>query len=52
MCACSVGTCLLKDIIEIHHLGEDDEKKVMAKIAAVLFPDKTIQALRIKRENI
>jgi hemerythrin-like domain-containing protein len=48
---CSVGTCLLKDIIEIHHLSEDEEKVIMAKIAAVLFPDKTIQIPGIKREN-
>jgi hemerythrin-like domain-containing protein len=48
---CSVGTCLLKDIIEIHHLGEDEEKVIMAKIAAVLFPDKTIQVPKIKRDN-
>jgi hypothetical protein len=25
---CSVGTCLLKDIIEIHHLSEDEEKVI------------------------
>jgi len=48
---CSVGTCLLKDIIEIHHLSEDDEKAIMAKIAVVLFPDKTIQVPRIKNVN-
>ncbi|RUA02065.1 MAG: hypothetical protein DSY89_03565 [Deltaproteobacteria bacterium] len=47
---CSVGTCLLKDIIEIHHLGEDEEKVIMAKIAAVLFPDKPIQVPAMKRK--
>jgi len=33
---CTVGTCLLKDIVSIHYLGEDQEKELMSRISAVL----------------
>ena len=40
---CSVGTCLLKDIVSIHSLPPDQECQMMARIAKVIFPDKEIQ---------
>ena len=35
---CNVGTCLLKDIIEIHNLTSYDEQAVLSEIAEVIFP--------------
>ena len=35
---CAVGTCLLKDIVEIHNLPEEDEKELMARIAQTISP--------------
>jgi hemerythrin-like domain-containing protein len=40
---CSVGTCLLKDIVEIHNLDKDQERQMMAKIAKVIHPDEEIE---------
>ena len=39
---CSVGTCLLKDIVSIHSLPSDQESQMMARIAKVIYPDKEI----------
>jgi hemerythrin-like domain-containing protein len=39
---CSVGTCLLKDIVAIHNLPEDEQRVMMARIAKVIYPDKVI----------
>ncbi|OFW58888.1 MAG: hypothetical protein A2133_02370 [Actinobacteria bacterium RBG_16_64_13] len=36
---CGVGTCLLKDIIEIHHLSAEDEQAAMGRIAKVVSGD-------------
>jgi hemerythrin-like domain-containing protein len=33
---CTVGTCLLKDIVSIHNLSEEEERTLMADIAAVI----------------
>lgn len=47
---CSVGSCLLKDIIEIHNLSEEDEQIVMARITKVIYPDRDIQIPKIDRK--
>jgi hemerythrin-like domain-containing protein len=39
---CSVGTCLLKDVISIHGLPKAQERAVMAKITKVIDPDADI----------
>ncbi len=39
---CSVGTCLLKDVISIHGLPKAQEQVVMAKITKVIDPDADI----------
>lgn len=36
---CSVGTCLFKDIVEIHNLQPDQEQELMARVAKVITPD-------------
>ncbi|NQU38771.1 MAG: hemerythrin domain-containing protein [Lentisphaerae bacterium] len=40
---CSVGTCLLKDIVDIHNLAPETEQKMMTRIARVIYPDRDIQ---------
>jgi hemerythrin-like domain-containing protein len=45
---CSVGTCLLKDIVEIHNLPADEEQRMMARIAKIIYPDRAIEIPRIK----
>ena len=47
---CNVGTCLLKDIIEIHNLSEDEEQVILSKIAKIIYPDKKIEIPEIKRK--
>jgi len=37
---CEVGTCLLKDIVGIHNLREEEEKALFARIAGVIYPDR------------
>jgi hemerythrin-like domain-containing protein len=37
---CAVGSCLLKDIVEIHNLPEEDEKDLMTRIAQTIYPDR------------
>lgn len=39
---CSVGTCLLADIVEIHNLSPKEEGELMARIAAVVFPGQPV----------
>ena len=48
---CSVGTCLLKDIIEVHRLSEEDEKAVMARISRVIYPGREIEVPKIGRKT-
>ena len=48
---CNVGTCLLKDIVEIHNLPEDEEQELMLKIAKVIYPDKDIKILKKERKQ-
>ncbi len=47
---CSVGTCLLKDIVEIHILPADKEQELLGKIAKTLYPDREIKIPRIERK--
>jgi hemerythrin-like domain-containing protein len=48
---CMVGTCLLKDIVQIHSLDQDDEKEMMAKIAKAIYPDKEIKIPKIQKKD-
>lgn len=47
---CNVGSCLLKDIVEIHNLAEDQEQALMVRIAKVVYPDREVQIPKIKRK--
>ena len=46
---CNVGICLLKDIVAIHRLPEDQEKQLMARIAKAMHPDQNIQIPKIEK---
>lgn len=49
---CSVGTCLLKDIIEIHQLPEEESREAMERIARVIDPDrKVVEIPKVERKT-
>lgn len=41
---CSVGTCQLNDILEIHALTPEDETALLARIAAIVSPGRVIES--------
>jgi hemerythrin-like domain-containing protein len=47
---CMVGTCLLKDIVEIHALSPRDEREMMGRIANAIHPDSEIDIPQIQRK--
>ena len=48
---CSVGTCLLRDIVEIHNLCPGDEEELMGRIAAVVAPGQAVAIPRSGRDR-
>jgi hemerythrin-like domain-containing protein len=48
---CSVGSCLLKDIVEIHNLPYGEEQELMTRIAKVIYPDREVKIPRIRRKH-
>ncbi|MEF9475759.1 MAG: hemerythrin domain-containing protein [Candidatus Mariimomonas ferrooxydans] len=48
---CNIGSCILKDIMEIHNLPEEEEQELMTRIAKVIFPDRKIKIPRIERKQ-
>jgi len=46
---CNVGICLLKDIVAIHRLSEDQESLLMATIAQAIHPEQDIGIPRVER---
>ncbi len=48
---CSVGSCLLKDIVEIHNLPSEEEQELMAKIAKVIYLDREVKIPEVKRKG-
>lgn len=47
---CNVGTCLLKDVIAIHNVSEEVEAELMARIAAVFYPDRVVPVPKMERK--
>lgn len=47
---CNVGTCLLKDIVEVHNLSYEQEHELMTRIAGVIYSGKTVEIPRIERK--
>ncbi len=48
---CMVGTCLLKDIVEIHALSPRDEREMMGRIANAIHPDSETEVPTIQRKT-
>jgi hemerythrin-like domain-containing protein len=48
---CNVGVCLLKDIVAIHRLSEDQEQQLMARIAKTIHPDQNIRIPRVEKKT-
>ena len=48
---CMVGTCLLKDIVEIHALSPRDEREMMGRIAKAIHPDSAIEVPQVQRKT-
>lgn len=50
---CSLGSCLFKDIIEIHNLNSETEAKLMYEIEKAIFPDREVRRSppKIKRDK-
>ena len=48
---CNVGSCLLKDIVEIHNLSIEDERELLSRIAKIIYPGKEIKIPEIKRKS-
>lgn len=47
---CSVGICLLKDIVAIHRLSDGQERQLMARIAKAIHPDQDIRIPRAEKK--
>ena len=37
---CTAGSCLLKDVVEIHHLAPDAKAEMLARVAGAIYPDR------------
>ncbi len=48
---CNVGSCILKDIMEIHNLAEEEEQELMTRVAKVIYPDRKIKIPKIERKQ-
>jgi hemerythrin-like domain-containing protein len=40
---CAIGTCLLREVIEVHGLSAEQEREALEKIAAVIFPGEVVE---------
>lgn len=50
--SCLVGTCLLKDVVEIHNLLPEIEKKMMNRIKKIIDPNFEIDETEILKKNV
>jgi len=48
---CSVGSCLLKDIVNIHALSPEAEQELLTRIAKVVYPDRDVLVPLRRRER-
>lgn len=48
---CSVGTCLLKDVVGIHNLSESQEQALFAAIAEAIFPGQRMPLPKTERKG-
>jgi hemerythrin-like domain-containing protein len=47
---CGLGTCRLRDIIEIHNLSVDQERRLFEKIAAIVYPGQDVRISALPRK--
>ena len=47
---CNVGSCLLRDIIEIHNMSLDQEDEVLSRIGEIIYPGQNVTIPRTERE--
>jgi len=48
---CNVGICLLKDIVAVHRLSDEQEQQLMARIAKAIGPDQDIIIPKIEKKT-
>jgi hemerythrin-like domain-containing protein len=48
---CNVGICLLKDIVAIHRLSDDQQQQLMARIAKAIHPEQDSRIPRVKKKT-
>jgi hemerythrin-like domain-containing protein len=48
---CNVGICLLKDIVAIHRLSNEQEQQLMARIAKAIYTEQDIQIPRVEKKT-
>lgn len=48
---CTVGICLLKDIVAIHRLTDEQEQQLMTGIAKVIHPEQGFRKPRLKQKS-
>lgn len=48
---CGVGTCLVKDIVEVHNLPPEEEGELMARIGRVIYPDRYVEISVTPKKN-
>ncbi len=49
--SCAVGTCLLREIIDVHGLSVEQEREVMRGIAQVIYPDRKTELPPLPRKT-
>jgi len=48
---CGVGTCLLKDIVQVHNLPPEEERELMVRISRIIYPDRDIEIPVTQRKS-
>ncbi|OFX51953.1 MAG: hypothetical protein A2046_11095 [Bacteroidetes bacterium GWA2_30_7] len=48
---CNLGTCKLKDVVEIHNLNAENEKKLITNIFNIIYPNETFEIPRIGKDQ-
>jgi hemerythrin-like domain-containing protein len=48
---CALGSCMLKDIVEVHNLSMDQELRLMSSIAEIVYPGQNVQVAATKRST-
>jgi hemerythrin-like domain-containing protein/Pyruvate/2-oxoacid:ferredoxin oxidoreductase delta subunit len=49
--ACSLGTCRLMDVVDVHGLSPEQETALFTRIAQIVFPGATVEIPRLARRT-